>query len=88
MDCTFDGSQSTGFPGRWRWTMKNGDKTLAFTSSDPVTKPPADCTFLGGGSISDGAVSLTVELVVSTSDQQSEVASRGIRFYPNGACGY
>ena len=88
MDCLFDGSASGGFPTRWRWTLRNGDKSEAWVSTEASTRPPIDCSVLGGGSLSNGALGLTAELIVTSNEGQSSVSARSILFYPNGSCGY
>src|SRR5207342_3533368 len=49
MDCVLDASSSRGFPTKYRWTMRNGDKSTTWTSSEPSSRPPADCGVLSGG---------------------------------------
>jgi hypothetical protein len=89
LDCLFNGSGSTGFVTRWRWTLRNGDKSLSWTSSEATTRPPYDCGVFSGGTLSNDSVSLTAELVVTTSEGgQSAVTSRTIRLFPGGRCGY
>jgi hypothetical protein len=88
MDCSLDGRPSTGFPSRWRWTLRHSDKSQSWTASEGDTRPAFDCSFLGGASLSDDSFDMRVELVVSTGSGESSVTSKTIRFYPNGHCGY
>jgi hypothetical protein len=88
MDCILNGRASSGFPSRWRWTMRHSDKSLSWTGSEGETRPPFECSFLEGATLSNDSFDLRIELVVTTGTDSSAINSKTIRFYPNGACGY
>jgi len=89
MDCALDARGSRGFPTRYQWTMRQGDKSTTWTSTDPTSRPPADCSVLGGGRLSGGSLSITISLVLSNDENQTSGAnSRGVQFIPAGQCGY
>jgi hypothetical protein len=88
MDCILDARGASGFPSRWRWTMKHSDKSLTWNSSEGETRPPFDCNFLEDADLEDDSFDLVIELVVSTGSESGPVNSKTIQFYPNGACGY
>ena len=89
MDCALDARASRGFPTRYQWTMRNGDKSTTWTSTEPSSRPPADCSVLSGGRLSGGALGITLSLVLSNDEgASSALNSRGVQFIPAGQCGY
>ncbi|MGE0593581.1 MAG: hypothetical protein AB7G23_06150 [Vicinamibacterales bacterium] len=94
LDCTFDGSASTGGVRTWRWTYFIGVKQDSSTSSDPVTRPAGGCGFLGGQeSTNQGGVQFVqMEVRLAVEDAQGNVSNqavnRNVRMFPNGKCGY
>jgi hypothetical protein len=94
IDCTFDGSASTGTGGvrSWRWTVFVGTQARTTDSSQPVTRPEAGCTFLGGATPSqDGAVQFVqMEVRLKVTDSRGvegqETVNRNVRLFPNTNC--
>ena len=92
VDCTIDGSPSTGFPSQYRWTITVAGKDLTVTNGEgtPSFTPSTDCSFLSGGTTaSDGTVEMAVSLRVQ--DRQGSTNGpllRTVKLYPNAQCGY
>ena len=89
MDCVLDAKESRGFPSRYRWTMRNGDKSVSWQSSDSNTRPAVDCSVLDGGTLSNGSFQIVFELIVTNEEVgQSGITSKSAQFFPEGRCSY
>jgi hypothetical protein len=94
LDCTFDGSPSTGPIRTWRWVILVGSQRREQDSSDPRTRPQAGCGFLANGPVSEAGgvrfVQMEVRLRVADARgvESSEAVNRDIRMFPNGNCNY
>jgi hypothetical protein len=95
LDCTFDGSASSGSPSRWVWTYFVGANQGSNNSSDARTRPDAGCNFLRNQNpTTDGAgvqfIQMEVRLKVQDARgiESPEVRNLNVRMFPNLLCGY
>jgi len=96
LECTFDGSSSTGTSlNQWAWTYSFGTQSRSETTPGNSLKPTASgCGFFAGqSSTSNGGITflqMTVDLRVRDSaGQQSVVKSnQNVRIFPQKLCGY
>jgi hypothetical protein len=91
VDCRFDATASQGFVSSYRWTLTIGSHEFNATTSEgsPVYTPLTDCSFLSGGTVSNGTVSMVTSLrLQDRQGNQSEIVRKTVELTPNGNCGY
>ncbi len=95
LDCTFDGSASTGGVTQWLWTYLFGSQQRSENSGTPTLQPTASgCGFFSGRTASSsGGVSflqMIVQLQVrdSAGNLSGVVQDQNVRVFPNHLCGY
>ena len=93
--CRSDATASSGNLLLWRYTYTLGSSTDTFVATDKIVgvEPPSGCSFLSGRSTSSDDngtyIQMQVDLVVEDRDGvRSSAASKSIKVYTNGTCGY
>jgi hypothetical protein len=100
IDCTFDGSASTGGTGgainRWTWRYDVGaNSRLPINESDPIHNPNPGCGFFANksGLTPQGGtafVQMIVKLVVrnTAGTESMEERNSNVRLFPQNQCGF
>ena len=94
IDCTFNGTASTGPIRTWEWVYAVGSSQDRNTSSEPITRPQPGCNFFRGHSPSSSGGVQFLQMVVTLTvfdargQASSPVTNSNVRVFPNQTCGY
>lgn len=93
LDCRLEGRASDGRIVRWRWTLEARERVTADKPESAFNEIDTNgCGFVNGATTSTDSfgkyMDMTVMLEVTDRDGDSNTASRTIKLYTNGLCGF
>ena len=95
IDCTFNGTNSTGPVRSWKWDYFVGSSSGSNTSSEAITRPETGCNFFRRQPVQNqrGAVQfLQMVVTLTVFDERGisgqPVTNNNVRVFPNMTCGY
>ena len=89
MDCRLDASATSGFAASYTWVLTVGSHDTSFSTGDNLFVPPTNCSTLSGGTLENGAIGLSVKLIVEDrGGNRSTSNNQGVTLFTRGLCGY